>query len=535
MLHAQLNFLKTETTTATTSYSALQTSLKNINNQTEQIRFSIDVAGNDLSKYLMLRHVQDQNERLFYHYIRSNIKDSLPYIYTPSVGDACEKYSYLNFAPRGLYFSYRGNEQVKETIASISNDVEVIVLTDGSRVLGLGDLGIGGMGISIGKLSLYTAVGGIPPERTLPVCIDVGTNNPVLKQDPQYLGDKGDRINDDAFYSYLDEIMQALSTRWPKAIIQFEDFSNNHAYPLLEKYREQYRCFNDDIQGTATVSAATIKRALMKAGKEPATSRVFVVGGGSAGCGIAQLIENSFEFDNDSGVCIVDREGVLFKDADGLSTIQKSLARPASERPGDQTTLSLIDAIEHYKPDVLVGVTGVPGLFNEAVIKALAGNTKTPIIMPLSNPVSACEVTPQQVFDWIGNDVIVATGSPFAPVQNEGQSYIISQCNNVYVFPGIGLGAKVVNAAAVSDDMLLQAVNALATFNCTLCSDNEVLPAIESTLEVSKAIATAVAKQAAKEGLSELAAAPDDNEISAMIEQAFWNPEIDAVNPQGHH
>lgn len=513
-----------------TNYSALHASLNNISNQTAQIRFSIDVAGNNLSKYLMLRHVQDQNERLFFHYIRSNIKDSLPYIYTPSVGDACEKYSYLNCAPRGLYFSYRGNEQVSAAVSSISNDIDVIVVTDGSRVLGLGDLGIGGMGISIGKLSLYTAVGGIPPERTLPVCIDVGTNNPALKQDPQYLGDKGDRIDDGAFYSYLDEIMQALATRWPKAIIQFEDFSNNHAYPLLAKYQEQYRCFNDDIQGTATVCAATIKRALLKAGKEPATSRVLIVGGGSAGCGIAELIEGSFEFGGDGGVYIVDREGLLFKDSTGLSALQKSLARPASERPDDKTALTLIDAIEHYKPDVLVGVSGVTGLFSEATIKALAANTKTPIIMPLSNPVSACEVTPQQVFNWIGSDVIMATGSPFAPVQFDDYSYNISQCNNVYVFPGIGLGAKVVNATTISNGMLLKAVDALATFNCTLCSDNEVLPAIENTLEVSKAIAIAVAKQATKEGLSELAEAQDDNEISAMIELVFWSPDIDAAN-----
>ncbi|PSU44952.1 NAD-dependent malic enzyme [Photobacterium frigidiphilum] len=515
--------------TVPTNHSALHASLGNINSQTAQIRFSIDVAGNDLSKYLMLRHVQDQNERLFYHYIRNNIKDSLPYIYTPSVGDACEKYSYLNFAPRGLYFSYRGDEQVKATIDSITNDVDIIVVTDGSRVLGLGDLGIGGMGISIGKLSLYTAVGGIPPERTLPVCIDIGTNNPALKQDPQYLGDKGDRIDDDAFYLYLDEIMQALVTRWPKAIIQFEDFSNNHAYPLLEKYRDRYRCFNDDIQGTATVSAATIKRALLKIGKEPSTSRVFVVGGGSAGCGIARLIEDSFEFETNHGVCIIDREGLLFEDSKNLSAMQKSLARPCSERPEEKSTLTLIEAIKYYKPDVLVGVTGVAGLFNEATIKVLAANTQTPIIMPLSNPVSACEVTPQQVFDWIGNDVIVATGSPFKPAQYGNQSYTISQCNNVYVFPGIGLGAKVVNAMAVSDRMLLKAVDALANFNCTRCTNDEVLPAIESTLEVSKSIAIAVAKQAIEEGLSENMTSQYDADITAMIENAFWNPDIEIV------
>lgn len=502
----------------------------NINNQTAQIRFSIDVAGNNLSKYLMLRHVQDQNERLFYHYIRSNIKHSLPFIYTPSVGDACQKYSYLNFAPRGLYLSYRGDEQVKTSIDSIENDVDIIVITDGSRVLGLGDLGIGGMGISIGKLSLYTAVGGISPKRTLPVCIDIGTDNCALKQDPHYLGDKGDRIDDDTFYRYLDDIMQALKARWPKAIIQFEDFSNNHAYPLLEKYRHQYRCFNDDIQGTATVSAATIKRALLKAGKQPASSRVFIVGGGSAGCGIGQLLNQSFEFEHGDGVCVFDRQGMLFEDSIDMSPVQKSLARPADERPSGKSELSLIEAIEHYKPDVILGVTGMAGLFNEAIVKTMAANTRMPIIMPLSNPVSACEVTPQQVFDWIGNDVIIATGSPFTPVQYEQQSYTISQCNNVYVFPGLGLGARVINASAISDAMLLKAVDSLANFDCHLCSANEVLPAIENSLAVSKAIAFAVAKQAIVEGLSDSISAMDDDELIAKINQAFWDPEIDKLN-----
>ncbi|KXI24402.1 hypothetical protein AS132_01970 [Photobacterium sanguinicancri] len=205
-----------------TNYATQHVSLGNITNQTTQIRFSIDVAGNDLSKYLMLRHVQDQNERLFYHYIRNNIKDSLPYIYTPSVGDACEKYSYLNFAPRGLYFSYRGDEDVKATIASISNDIDVIVVTDGSRVLGLGDLGIGGMGISIGKLSLYTAVGGIPPERTLPVCIDVGTNNARLKQDPQYLGDKEDRLMMRLSITILMKLCRLLSLSGQKQLFSLK-------------------------------------------------------------------------------------------------------------------------------------------------------------------------------------------------------------------------------------------------------------------------------------------------------------------------
>ncbi|MCG3760844.1 oxaloacetate-decarboxylating malate dehydrogenase [Vibrio cincinnatiensis] len=510
-------------------YASMDLPMNKLANLTTQIRFSLELASSNLSKYLMLRHAQDQNESLFYHYIRHNIKDSLPYIYTPSVGDACMKYSYLNFAPCGLYFSYRTGESVSAVVNTMPDDIDVIVVTDGSRVLGLGDLGIGGMGISIGKLSLYTAVGGIPPERTLPVCIDVGTNNPELKQDPQYLGDKQDRVHDEAFYAYLDEIMQALSARWPQAIIQFEDFSNNHAYPLLTKYRHTYRCFNDDIQGTATVCAATIKRALLKAGKNPATSRVFIVGGGSAGCGIANLINGCFDFTDGNGVFLVDRDGVIFDDFPHLSDVHQGLARPASERPNEVTCLTLQEAIAHYQPDVLVGVTGVAGLFNELIIKSMAKFTATPIIMPLSNPVTACEVTPQQVVDWIGHDAIVATGSPFSPIQTGERSKIISQCNNVYVFPGIGLGAKVVNAKAVSDAMLLKAVEALTNFHCDQCSEDEVLPAIESTLAVSKAIAIAVATQAIEEGLAESFLPLNRSELAAVVEQAFWNPDIESV------
>ncbi|KXI24403.1 malic enzyme-like NAD(P)-binding protein [Photobacterium sanguinicancri] len=243
-----------------------------------------------------------------------------------------------------------------------------------------------------------------------------------------------------------------------------------------------------------------------------------------------QLIKDSFQFDSSHGVCIVDQEGLLFDDSNKLSIMQKSLARPFYERPSGKSTLSLIEAIEYYQPDVLIGVTGVAGLFTEEIIKALAKHTQTPIIMPLSNPISACEVTPQQVYDWIGNDVIVTTGSPFAPVQYDNQSYTISQCNNVYVFPGIGLGAKVASAKSVSNGMLLKAVDALATFECTRCSDNEVLPAIESTLDVSKSIAIAVAKQAMKEGLSDVMRLSDDADITAMIEHAFWNPEVDKAS-----
>ncbi|WPC75590.1 oxaloacetate-decarboxylating malate dehydrogenase [Vibrio porteresiae] len=510
--------------------SPVDQSLNSITRQTAQVRFSVDQAGNNLSKYLMLRHVQDQNERLFYHYVRENIRDSLPYIYTPSVGDACQQYSYLNFAPRGLYLSCREGGSVSQQIERIQQEVDIIVITDGSRVLGLGDLGIGGMGISIGKLSLYTAVGGIAPERTLPVCIDVGTNNPKLKADPQYLGDKEDRVDDETFYQYLEEVMTALEKRWPKAIIQFEDFSNNHAYPLLKKYRNTYRCFNDDIQGTATVAVATIKRALKKAGKQSGQANVFIVGGGSAGCGIADLIRRTFGFDEQHGVYVVDRDGIIYDDFAGLNEMQAELARPASERPEGAAKLELLDAIKHYSPDVIVGVTGVAGLFSEEVIRTLVAQTTMPVIMPLSNPVSSCEVTPAQIFDWVGDKAIVATGSPFAPVVYGDKSHTISQCNNVYVFPGIGLGAHVVNATTISEEMLMAAVNALGDYECSIASHYEVLPAIESTMEVSKIIAIAVAKQAVAEGVAQSFNNLSETELAEKIEQSFWQPALERFN-----
>ncbi len=524
---SQINEFNINSNAGLAPLSSVDMSLQNLQKKTAQIRFSLDLANNNLSKYLTLRHVQDQNERLFYHYIRENIRDSLPYIYTPSVGDACQNYSYLNFSPRGLYLTYRDGQSVAEQVNQINQDIDIIVVTDGSRVLGLGDLGIGGMGISIGKLSLYTAVGGIPPERTLPVCIDVGTNNEALKNDPQYLGDKQARIEDDKFYSYLDEVMSALAARWPNAIIQFEDFSNNHAYPLLKKYQHQYRCFNDDIQGTATVAVASIKRALTKANKQAKNAKVFVVGGGSAGCGIADLINRSFGFEQ-GAVYLVDRDGVLFAD-DPLNEMQTPLARPTSERPVAGEPLALLEAVKHIQPDVIVGVTGVTGLFSEAVIRAMAEGTHMPVIMPLSNPVSACEVTPQQVFDWIGDQAIVMTGSPFAPIEFEGRSHVISQCNNVYVFPGIGLGAHVVNATTITDTMLQKAMDALASFECARNTDYEVLPAIESTLDISKAIAHAVAIQAIEEGAS-----AEQNltleQLTQRIDQAFWNPNLDTFH-----
>ncbi|MBF9003030.1 MULTISPECIES: oxaloacetate-decarboxylating malate dehydrogenase [Vibrio] len=522
--------IATTTEAGISPLSKVEQSLNSIKHQTTQVRFSLNLAQSNLSKYLTLRHVQDQNEGLFFHYIRDNIRDSLPYIYTPSVGDACQQYSYLNFAPRGLYLSAHNSQSVKEQIESINQDVDIIVITDGSRVLGLGDLGIGGMGISIGKLSLYTAVGGIAPERTLPVCIDVGTNNAELKADPQYLGNKEDRVDDETFYSYLEEVMTALEARWPKAIIQFEDFSNNHAYPLLKKYRHTHRCFNDDIQGTATVAVATIKRALKKANKQASQSNVFIVGGGSAGCGIADLIRRTFGFEGENGVYVLDRDGVVYNDFANLNEMQAELARPSEERPAGKDKLELLDAINYYKPDVIVGVTGVTGLFSEQVINALVEHADMPVIMPLSNPVSSCEVTPSQIFDWVGDKAIVATGSPFAPIDFNGKSHVISQCNNVYVFPGIGLGAQVVSATTISEGMLTAAVNALGNYECNLASHYEVLPAIESTLEVSKEIAVAVALQAISEGVAEVGADLSRDELIAKINAAFWNPELGTAN-----
>lgn len=408
----------------------------------------------------------------------------------------------------------------------------MIVITDGERILGLGDQGIGGMGIPIGKLSLYTACGGISPAYTLPITLDVGTNNQQLLNDPIYMGWSQPRISGEEYYNFVDEVMAAIKRRWPKALIQFEDFAQNNAMPLLNKYRDQVCCFNDDIQGTAAVSVGSLIAASRAAGKQLKDQIITFLGAGSAGCGIAEQIvaqmmaEGLTETEARARVFMVDRFGLITENQPNLLDFQRKLAQKpeAIAAWGNaEEHISLLDVVKQAKPTVLIGVSGQPGLFTEEVIRTLASNCESPIVLPLSNPTSRVEAVPADIVQWTKGRALIATGSPFAPVNYQGKIYQISQCNNSYIFPGIGLGVVASGATRVTDSMLMASSNALADCSPKLNNpDADLLPDINEIQQVSKIIAFKVAKAAMDAGVAPMVS---DELLHQAIEANFWKPE----------
>ena len=487
----------------------------------------------DINKHIYLRNIQDTNETLFYHLIENHLSEMMPIIYTPTVGEACQRFSDIYRRHRGIFISYPDREYIDDILQNVNkNNVKVIVITDGERILGLGDQGIGGMGIPIGKLSLYTACGGISPAYTLPITIDVGTNNPQLLNDPLYLGWKQPRISGDEYYDFVDQVLTGIKRRWPKALIQFEDFAQKNAMPLLEKYRDQFCCFNDDIQGTAAVSVGSLIAASRAAGKQLKDQKVTFLGAGSAGCGIAEQIvaqmvaEGLTDAEARSRVYMVDRFGLITDNQPNLLDFQSKLAQKTetvSTWADAEDMISLLDVVKNAKPTVLIGVSGQPGLFTEEVIRTLAENCERPIVLPLSNPTSRVEAVPADIIQWTDGRALIATGSPFLPVNYQDKIYNISQCNNAYIFPGIGLGVVAVQATRVTSNMLMASSRALADSSPKLKNpDADLLPDLDSLQAVSKVIAFEVAKAAIEDGV-----APNisDELLLQSIEDNFWKPE----------
>ncbi|CAM3817651.1 NAD-dependent malic enzyme [Rheinheimera salexigens] len=486
-----------------------------------------------INKHIYLRAIQDNNETLFYRLLQQHLEEMIPIIYTPTVGDACEQFSDIYRSARGLFVSYQDRHQLDDVLRNATKrKVKVIVVTDGERVLGLGDQGIGGMGISIGKLSLYTACGGISPAYTLPVMLDVGTNNQELLNDPMYMGLRHKRIEGEEYDEFVDLFLQAVKRRWPEAIIQFEDFAQPNAMPLLNRYREKYCCFNDDIQGTAAVSVGTLLAACRSKDVKLSAQKIAFVGAGSAGCGIAEQVisqmvaEGISESQARKQVFMIDRFGLLTDTTPGLRDFQQVLV----QRSDDIANWSfsgefpnLLDVMHCAKPGILIGVSGQAGLFTEQVIRAMKKGCDTPIVFPLSNPSKQVEATPEQVIEWTDGDVIIATGSPFAPVTYNNKQYPIAQCNNSYIFPGIGLGVLAVKARLISDEMLRAASKTLAGASpLANTGKGGLLPPFTELAELSKTIAFNVAKVAQQQGL---ALDVDDEVLKQRIEANFWRPE----------
>ncbi|MFU8785216.1 NAD-dependent malic enzyme [Aliidiomarina sp.] len=483
-----------------------------------------------LNKHIYLRAIQDNNETMFHKLVSKHLEEMMPIIYTPTVGNACEKFSDIYRSSRGLFISYAEREQMDDILRNATKrNVKVIVVTDGERILGLGDQGIGGMGIPIGKLSLYTACGGISPAYTLPVMLDVGTNNEKLLNDPMYMGARHKRITGKEYDDFVDTFIQAVKRRWPNVMIQFEDFAQQTAMPILRRYQDQVCCFNDDIQGTAAVTAGTLLAACKSTGQKLSEQKVVFVGSGSAGCGIAEHIishmcsEGLSREEAKARIFMVDRFGLLTEGMEGLRDFQEELVQSKAALADWQYSgnfASLLDVMHCAQPTVLIGVSGQPGLFTEQVIRAMHQYTPAPIIFPLSNPSSRVEALPSDVLEWTNGDAVVATGSPFAPVHRGKTTYPIAQCNNSYIFPGIGLGVLAVKATRITEEMLVAASRTLAEASPLANGEsNHLLPAITEIAELSKKIAFAVGKVAQEQGHAlELT----DEVLEQRIANNFW-------------
>ncbi|QFT86302.1 NAD-dependent malic enzyme [Halomonas sp. THAF12] len=486
----------------------------------------------DLDRHIYLRAIQDDNETLYFRLVSEHLEEMLPIIYTPTVGQACEEFSNIYRNHRGLFVSYPDRDRMDDILRSATKDnVKVIVVTDGERILGLGDQGIGGMGIPIGKLSLYTACGGISPAYTLPIQIDVGTNNQTLLDDPMYMGWRHPRISQEEYNAFMAEFITAVKRRWPNVLLQFEDFAQANALPLLDRYRDELCCFNDDIQGTASVCVGTLMAACKARGETVSDQRVAVVGAGSAGCGIAEQIvvamqtEGLSEAEARERIYMVDREGLVTGDQDWLRDFQRRLAQEVT-LVADWDGQSLLEVVKRVKPTVLLGVSGQQGIFTEEVIRTMHAGCASPLVMPLSNPTSRAEAVPADVIRWTDGQAMVATGSPFAPVEHDGRSYPIAQCNNAYIFPGIGLGVVASGAKRITDTMLMAASRALAdAAPVARTGEGAVLPALADIRELSKAIAFEVGAEAQREGV---ALKSDEQTLRHAIERNFWTPEYRA-------
>ncbi|AKH64507.1 MULTISPECIES: NAD-dependent malic enzyme [Photorhabdus] len=488
---------------------------------------------NDADKHIYLRNIQDTNETLFYRLLDAHLSEMMPIIYTPTVGEACEHFSDIYRRARGLFISYPNKTHIDDMLQNATKqNVKVIVVTDGERILGLGDQGIGGMGIPIGKLSLYTACGGISPAYTLPVVLDVGTNNPQRLNDPLYMGWRHPRITGAEYDEFVDEFIQAVKRRWPNVLLQFEDFAQKNAMPLLDRYRHEICCFNDDIQGTAAVTLGSLIAASRAAGRQLKDQTVTFLGAGSAGCGIAEQIvaqmksEGLSEEQARARIFMVDRFGLLTDKLPNLLDFQNKLVQKSNslaEWDVNSDSISLLDVVRNAKPTVLIGVSGQAGLFTEEIIREMHKHCERPIVMPLSNPTSRVEARPEDIINWTDGAALVATGSPFNPVKYKDQEYPIAQCNNSYIFPGIGLGVIASGAKLVTDGMLMAASRTLA--DCSPLAKEgtgPLLPPIDDIQEVSRKIAKQVAKEAQIQGV---ATVTSDGALDEAIERNFWKPE----------
>ncbi|HXO80659.1 MAG TPA: NAD-dependent malic enzyme [Mycobacterium sp.] len=509
----------------------LPTAVKTLDEQAAHCWHEFSTRRDDLDKHIYLRALQDRNETLFYRVLQDHIPESLPIVYTPTVGEACQRFSEIYRRPRGLFVSYPERDCLDEVLQNRpQHDVDVIVVTDGQRILGLGDQGIGGMGIPIGKLSLYTLIGGIDPARTLPIVLDVGTDNVELLQDPQYLGWRHRRIEDDEYYAFIDRFVAAVQKQLPDVLLQWEDFATVHALPILARYRDKLLTFNDDIQGTAAVAVGALHGAAKVAGLPLSQQNIVMLGAGSAGIGVLDMIRREMVTEGLSEqaaterIWVVDVVGLLTDDRHDLSDAQRDFAQPAGRVAdwGLAGPAQLADVIHNVDVGVLLGLSTAAGAFTEAIVREMASKAERPIIFPLSNPTSRAEAHPVELDHWTDGRALIATGSPFAPLERNGIEYPVAQCNNVYIFPAMGLAVTAAQATRVTDEMMRVAAATLGEASPALNDPNQpLLPSWSDAPAVAIRIAQAVAEQAVAEGV---APRRSSEELAERITQVHWHP-----------
>jgi malate dehydrogenase (oxaloacetate-decarboxylating) len=508
-----------------------------------QVRRSLDAFArkpDDLEKFIYLQSLMDRNEVLFYRLLVNNLTEMVPIVYTPTVGQACQQLSRITRQYRGVYLSPDTIGRIDPILQSISlPNVSLIVVTDGERILGLGDLGSDGMGIPVGKVKLYVAAGGLHPACCLPICLDVGTNNQALVEDPLYLGRKHARLEGDAYWDFIEQFVLGVKRNFPGALVQWEDFAKHKAFTLLGRYRDRLLSFDDDIQGTGAVALAAITTAMRAKKSTFADQRFIVAGLGQAGVGIAQNIRTQLKAEGLSDaevrrrIFAVDMPGLICDDTPGLPAWQQPFAQPRSAISGWALTtpgkIGLMDVVRNARPTVLVGVTAQPGLFSKEILEVITRYEPEPVVLALSNPTSSCECTPDQMAQATRGRGFIATGSPFADVHVDGRVLVTSQCNNLYVFPGVGLGALVSKAPKVTDAMFLAASRTLsALVTPAQAARGYLLPPMEDIRAVSRAVAKAVAIEARDSGLGRLV---DDSRYEDLIARAQWDPRYSPFRP----
>ncbi|MGA3216395.1 MAG: NAD-dependent malic enzyme [Acidimicrobiales bacterium] len=497
--------------------------------------------GDDLEKYIGLAALQNRNETLFYRLLVDHLEELAPIIYTPTVGRACREYSHVFRRARGVWITPDDLGRIPELLRNAGQPgVRLIVVTDNERILGLGDQGAGGMGIPIGKLALYVAGAGIHPLQTLPVSLDCGTDNEDLLHDPLYLGYPQRRLRGEAYYEFVEAFVEAVKEVYPEALMQWEDFKQHNAIRLLDHYRHRIPCFNDDIQGTAGVVCGGIMAALRHRGEKLSAQRLVFLGAGAAGIGIARLVqsimvsEGASEEEARLAVAMLDSQGLLFEGREAVQDDKRPFAFTSEDlsrfgfEPAAHYDLETV--VRHIAPTILVGTSGQPGAFSEAAVREMAARTASPIVLPLSNPTANSEATPADVLSWSDGRAVVATGSPFDPVELDGRTHVVGQANNVFVFPGVGLGALAAKAWEVTDRMFLVAATTLAS----LVPDERIekgaiYPRLTELRSISRQIAFAVACEA-RDG--KVAPPATDAEIEAAIDACVWNPEYETFEPR---